>query len=167
MNIYNSTLGAQGNINLGSAYATDSGKVYMAADAKKWQTRVDFFYFFDSQSGNSHSIAAPNDGVLAAEAPGLINGWIVKNATKFKVVSMTEAEFDAIKSSAEINQKYSLSSAPEKSIAPTLGDGTVLQKSFILFKTVKNKSGAIKINSITETAVQKESSMSITVKVQR
>jgi hypothetical protein len=163
----NVTIGAQGNLTLGSAFASDSGKVYFAADAKKWQTRIDLFYIFDGSQGNAHSICAPNDGVLAAVSPGLVSGWTSKNATKFKLTTMTTAEFDAITDSDQIKQKWTTASGSESSIAPTLDDGSKLQQSYVLFKTVKTKYGVIQITSITETTTQKESSMFIKVKVER
>ena len=162
----NITLGAQGNISYGSAFASDSGVVDMTTDAKKWQARVDFLYIFDGTSGNAHAIVAPNDGVLASVAPGLISGWSQKNATKFKKISLTPAEFDAIISGDVIRQKWTTSSSSESSIASTLDDGSKLQQSYVVFKTVKTKYGIIQVTTINEAAVQKESSMIINVKVE-
>ena len=159
------TLGAQANATLGSAFASDSGVVYKVADAKKWQNRIDFIYFFDNVSGNAHTIAAPNDGILASVAPGLISGWLVKNATKFKEITMTASEFDAITTSGPITQKFDTSPGSPLSLATTLDDGSKLQQTYIVFRTAKSKDGIIQITSITETTLQ--SSMSIKVKIER
>ena len=80
---------------------------------------------------------------------------------------MSSTEFDAITTSAPIKQKYATAAGSELSIAPTLDDGSKLDQSYVLFKTVKGKYGIVQITSITETAVQKESSMFIKVKIER
>jgi hypothetical protein len=162
VNTYTSTLGAQGNLTLGSSYATDSGKVYMTADAKKYQGRIDFLYFYDdAATANAHSIAAPNDNVLAG-VTSLVKGWSVFNATKFKLITMTEPEFDAITSSVDIKKEYSTAPGAVLSIAAKLTNQT-----YYAFITVQNKSGIIQITNINEATAKKESSMSIKVKVQR
>lgn len=127
------TMGSHNDDN-GSFYATATNTVYNIADATAHQAEVDFLFYLGAQ--NLSSIASPAD--TDANTVYAITDWTTKNATLFAETEMTVAEFDAIGDSYEF---------PEFTSA--LSGITHLETNNILmFKTVNDKLGYIKVNSI-------------------
>jgi hypothetical protein len=118
----------------GSFYASASKTVYGIADATANQSAIDFLFYLGASNGSA--IASPAD----ADANTVFDlaSWTTKNETIFVKTAITAAEFDAI---------------GETYVFPELTDGTsgitsLANGNVILFKTVNDKMGLIKINSI-------------------
>lgn len=127
------TMGSHNDDN-GSFYSSVTTAVYNIADATEAQNIIDFCFYLGVTNGSA--IASPADA--DANTVYDIAGWTTKNATLFTKLDMTPEEFDAI---------------GESFVFPEITEGsssiTHLQTNDILmFKTVNEFPGLIKVNSI-------------------
>lgn len=118
----------------GSFYSTTTNLTYNITEATANQEKIDFLFYLGVTNGST--IASPAD--IQANTVYDITGWTTKNETLFADSEMTASEFDAIGS------EYVF---PE--FTETLTDIKHLENNdVIMFKTVDNKLGFIKVNSI-------------------
>lgn len=118
----------------GSFYSTANQMVYNIADATANQASIDFLFYLGVTNGST--IASPADA--DANTVYAITGWTTKNGTLFNSTQITAAEFDAI------GTVYQFPEFSGNLTAVTqLSSGDV-----IMFKTVGDKLGLIKVNEI-------------------
>lgn len=156
----NVILGDQDNNTAGSFFASDEGMVYMQAEAKTNQERIDFLYYNDGV--NFASIAAPNDtyaGVIYNNATTGLQTWTTLNPTKFKVTTLTNNNFNAITTSAQIVTASILPTQPNQMDINNLEDGDILA-----FETAGDIYGLIRIDEIIATGDDR--TIKLTVKIQ-
>ena len=122
------------NDNYGSFYSTSSNHTYNITDAGANQSKIDFLFYKGVTNGPT--IASPAD--VQANAVYDITGWTTKNATLFMETSIDAATFDAIES------EYTFP-AFENTTSDITG---IVNNQVIMFQTVDNKLGLIKISSI-------------------
>lgn len=140
----NVVLGDQDNNTLGSFFASDEGAVYMQAEAKENQERIDFLYYNDGV--NFASLAAPNDtyaGVIYNNASNGLQTWTTLNPTKFKVTTLTNNNFNLITTSAQIVTASILPTQPNQSDINNLEVGDILA-----YETAGDVYGLIRIDEI-------------------
>ena len=127
------TMGSHNDDN-GSFYSTTTNETYSITTATANQEKIDFLFYLGVTNGSS--IASPAD--VDANTVYAINDWTTKNATLFAKTEMTVAEFDAIVDKCVF---------PE--FTSTLSGITNLETNNILmFRTVNDELGYIKVNSI-------------------
>ncbi|NQU33436.1 MAG: hypothetical protein HQ521_09400 [Bacteroidetes bacterium] len=127
------TMGSYNDDN-GSFYSTVTNQVYNKADATDNQSKIDFLFYLGAQ--NASTIASPAD--IQAKAVFEIANWTIHNETLFAETTITDTEFDAI------GDSYLF---PE--FTGTLTDVNHLESGdVIMFKTVDNRLGLIKVSSI-------------------
>ncbi len=157
INTYNMmVMGAQGNAN-GNAFASFNGTLYSLADAKANANKVDWLYYNDAT--DFASIASPADAHAAAIFNNATNGlqtWVVKNATRFKLIT-DAVDFDAITNDAPI--LVQTASGVTETRIPSLSAGKL-----IAFITQAGKSGIIRVESVTGA---NDGTMTMSVKVQK
>ncbi len=122
------------NDDAGSFYSTVTTAVYNIADATEAQTIIDFLFYLGATNGST--IASPAD--TDANTVYAINDWTTKNATLFVKTDMTAAEFDAI---------------GDTFVFPEFTNGTsgitnLATNDILMFKTVNDFLGLVKVNSI-------------------
>ena len=122
------------NDNYGSFYSTSSNQTYNITDAGANQSKIDFLFYKGATNGPT--IASPAD--IQANAVYDITGWTTKNATLFMETSIDAAAFDAIES------EYTFPTF-ENTTSDIMG---IVNNQVIMFQTVDNKMGLIKISSI-------------------
>jgi len=127
------TMGSHNDDN-GSFYSTVTTAVYNISDATAAQDIIDFCFYLGATNGST--IASPADA--DANTVYAINDWTTKNATLFTKLDMTAAEFDAI-GDTFIFPEFT----GETSSITHLATNDVL-----MFKTVNDFFGLIKVNSI-------------------
>ena len=91
-------MGAQGSIGYGSFYSVDLGEVMFVAAARTNQGKVDFAYYYGSNT--KATIGCPSDkdlGEIAytAGTNGKTSQWTTKNTTKFIKCEATAANIEA------------------------------------------------------------------------
>ena len=118
----------------GSFYSTANKTVYSIADAAAIQSDIDFLFYLGATNGST--IASPADST--ANTVYAIDGWTTKNETLFAATDMTAAEFDAIGDVYEFPEFTGDLSGIENLVAENV----------IMFKTVNDKLGFIKVNQI-------------------
>ena len=118
----------------GSFYSTVNKLVYNIADATANQSDIDFLFYLGAANGST--IASPADE--DANSVYAISDWTTKNATMFATTSITADEFDAI---GDIYDFPAFTG--DISGITNLESGNV-----IMFKTVADKLGLIKVNQI-------------------
>lgn len=151
-------LGAQGNTT-GSSFASMDGTVYELADAKANSEKIDWMYFYGAT--NLATLASPDDDAAAQVFNGEPNGlqnWDTKNATRFKLTTLSGADFNAINTSVQLVTAATLPTAPVETKINNLSAGKVLA-----FETWDEKYGLIRIDAVSGTS---DGSITITVKVQ-
>lgn len=127
------TMGSHNDDN-GSFYSTANNMVYNIADATANQTDIDFLFYLGTVNGST--IASPEDA--DANSVYAITDWTTKNATMFATTEMTADDFNAI------GDVYDFSAfTGDLSGITQLESGDV-----IMFKTVNDKLGLIKVNSV-------------------
>ena len=160
INTYTATLlGDQGNLNVGSYYASSNNAVYLSSSAAAHSSSIDMVYYYGST--NQATLAAPNDPTINGGSGNLSLGTILnpKNETIFRTTSITASDFDAINNDAIFNTL----SGTDLTKVNTLDIGNV-----IAFKTVTGKVGLIKVtNLVAGTSGVTNGSITITVKVQQ
>lgn len=118
----------------GSFYSTVNKLVYNIADASANQADIDFLFYLGATNGST--IASPADE--DANTVYAITDWTTKNATLFTDTELTAEAFDAI--------------GAEYVFPEFTGDLTDINNleagSVIMFKTVGDKLGLIKVNQI-------------------
>ncbi len=122
------------NDDAGSFYSTVTTAVYNIADATQGQEIIDFLFYLGATNGST--IASPADA--DANTVYAIEDWTTKNATLFVKTDMTAAEFDAIGDTFVF---------PEFTGGAS-GITNLATNDILMFKTVNNFLGLIKVNSI-------------------
>lgn len=122
------------NDDKGSFYSTANKTVYSIANAASNQGSIDFLFYLGASNGSA--IASPAD--VDANTVFDLASWTTKNATMFVMTTITAAEFDAI------GDTYVF---PELT-ADLSGITSLTNGNVIMFKTVNNKMGLVKINTI-------------------
>ncbi len=122
------------NDDFGSFYASQTNTVYNIADAANNQSMIDFLFYKGVQ--NAATIASPADA--DANTVYDIQNWETKNATLFQETDITAEDFDAIETEFDFPDFTG-----ELSDINNLEAGDV-----IMFKTVENMLGLIKINEL-------------------
>ncbi len=123
------------NDDYGSFYSNTTHMTYSIAEASAQQADIDFLYYYGAM--NLGTIASPADE--QANTVYAIGNWSVKNATLFAATDLTVAEFDAIGDTYQFPAFTGSASSYNQ-----LEAGDV-----IMFKTVGEKVGYIKINEVT------------------
>jgi len=123
------------NDDYGSFYSTVNQAAYNIADAGTRQADIDFLYYLGAVNGSS--IASPADPT--ANTVYAMGSWTVKNETLFSSTSLTAGDFDAI-GNTYLFPAFTGTASSITQLA--VGD-------VIMFKTVGQKLGLIKINEIT------------------
>lgn len=139
--------GDQVNNSAGSFFATSNGTVYTQAQAKANDSLVDLLYYYGAT--NKATIANPTDASAATIFDNATTGlqtWVVKNNTQLRSTLLTAEMFNAISADSTLTKLYTASAIGTALTATTdLAAGDV-----IAFKTVKNKSGFLKVVNIVE-----------------
>lgn len=175
---YYDTLGAQSNPDYGSSFSTSTGEVFLVAEAKTNQSKVDFIYIFDNKGSSPRpytaTLAAPSNTEMfgtnnASQYPVFdVHTWTVQNETYFKQIpegTISKNEFDNLTSN-QIQGHYSNSSSTPKDIALFLHDANGYPSpSVYVFKTSKNKYGMFMVNHVG--GYDPAGYMVLTVKVQK
>lgn len=148
INTYSAKIfGDQSNNSAGSFFATSNGTVYTQANAKANDSIVDLLYYYGAT--NMATIANPSDadaGTIFNNATTGLQTWTTKNNTQLRETILTAEVFNAISADSTLTQLYTASATGSAMTeATSLAAGDV-----IAFKTVKNKSGFIKVVSIVE-----------------
>jgi len=124
----------------GSSFASIDGSVYTLAQAFANQAAVDFLYWWGAAT--SATIGAPDDPNANAVYTG-VNGlpnWTTKNPTRFKSVSLTAVDFDAIDDGTDL---VANATGSDQTRIPSLAVNNVIG-----FITVTGKHGLIKVTNI-------------------
>jgi hypothetical protein len=122
------------NDDYGSFYSTVNKVTYSIAEAGTHQADVDFLFYQGAQNGTT--IASPADA--QANDVYAMGSWTIKNATMFATTSLTAEQFDAIGTT----YTFPAFEGTDSSITG-MEVGQV-----IMFETVGNKLGLIKINQV-------------------
>ncbi len=163
INVYtNKTLGGQENINEGSFFATDSGKVYKSVQISTsvaMQSRIDLVFFYGSMNGST--IGAPSDSIVKVAHDGntSLPNWSVKNTTLFSSQNISLTKFDSLSNDSILKTLDSASFSLTR--VPTLMAGKVLA-----FKTTTGKIGMMHVVS-TAGNMGINRTMTVNVKVQK
>lgn len=150
-------LGSWNNLDIGSSFASVNGNVYKLNEAFANQTIIDFMYWWGEST--AATLGAPNDpnaALVFNTGNYALTNWTTKNATKFKMTTMTGAQFDAVTDSGPCIEN---AAGAEGTRAGALADDQVVG-----FVTVTGKHGLIKVNEITEGS---SGSIKIDVKVEK
>jgi len=148
-------LGSYDNTTIGSSFASSTGNVYKLADAKTNAVKVDWLYYYGVS--NLATLAAPDDASAATIFNSATNGlqtWSVRNATRFRLAT-EGAVWDNITTAADI---AAAATNTTETYVNLLEVGNI-----VVFKTVGNKLGIMKIDGIT---AGKAGTIKYTVKVQ-
>ena len=122
------------NDDFGSFYSTTTNQVYNITEASANQSKIDFLFYKGTTNGPT--IASPAD--VQANTVYDIIGWTTKNATMFMETSISASDFDAI------GDEYTF-----PTFENTSSDINQIESNdVIMFQTVDNKLGLIKLNSI-------------------
>jgi hypothetical protein len=157
---WTATLGAHQSTT-GSSFASITGDVWQMDVAKTNSALVDFVYYYGAS--NHATIAAPDDETAATVFNNPNNGlatWTTLNSTRFKMTSLTAANFDAITDDSDIVTNAANTTDKSENL---LEVGKVIAFSTDADKTDGSKMGLIKITSIDPVAT---GTMGIVVKVQ-
>lgn len=157
---WTATLGAHQSAT-GSSFASITGTVYQMDDAKTNSGLIDFLYYYGAN--NLASIASPDDADAATVFNNPNNGlstWATLNSTRFKMTSLTAANFDAMTDDSDIITSATGASDTDEN---QLAVGKVIAFVTDADKAGGSKMGLIKIISITVGATE---TMQIAVKVQ-
>lgn len=119
----------------GSFYSTVNKEVYSITEASAIMSDIDFLFYLGAT--NASSIASPFDADAQVVYPAIAD-WTTKNETLFATTDITVEQFDAITDSYVF---------PE--FADEMTGITQLEaNNVIMFLTVNDKFGLIKVNSI-------------------
>ena len=147
-------MGAQ-SATTGSSYATSNNTVYKVTEVLANANIIDMIYYYqDGGSGNLAEIFSPkssNAGTL-----NTIKDMNPKRDTKFKKVTMTEAEFNAIENDGKIVE---VATGLTESVVTQLAIGNV-----VAFVTDDDRLGLFRVSAL---ATGASGSITINVKVQK
>lgn len=131
----NVLMGSHNDDENGSFYSTVKKQVYKKDDAANNQAYIDFLFYLGVNNGST--IASPADSEAKTVYP-TIASWTTKNATLFATTNITTEDFNAI------GDKYEF-----PKFTSNLSDINHLEAgNVIMFKTVGEKLGLIKVNQI-------------------
>ncbi len=156
-------LGGQTNSTLGSFYSSSEDSIYFTAGAGLNQSKIDFIYYFGSQTNDSSVIASPIDPVFNnpddQNPHKSVKTWTVKNNTMFLKLAVSESAFtNMVNDSLLINELDSNVTAT-KITKLKIGD-------VVGFKTATGKLGAYRVRAINNVdAISR--AITIDVKVQQ
>lgn len=153
-------LGSYLNTSAGSFLATVTGTVYTQATAFETanQSKIDMLYYFGAT--NKATLAAPNDDDAATIYNNATTGlqkWTTKNATKFKMTTLTAAQFTSVTTDTELMAAFDAVAGTGDSFSKELAIGKV-----VAFKTAAGKYGLANVTALVENA---NGSIKILVKV--
>lgn len=133
----NVTLGSW-NDPIGSFYDAELGGVYTRSEAKDNPALIDFLFYLGNTNGST--FASPADSAANTIDDLWLNQWEegTQNETLFEASTMTVSEFDFISTDFAFPDFTGTASSMTQLLADDI----------ITFKTVANKLGLIKINSI-------------------
>ncbi|HAH56630.1 MAG: hypothetical protein KUL83_10930 [Lentimicrobium sp.] len=129
----------------GSFFSSSEGLLYTVGQTKATpanQAKIDFVFFKGVENGNA--LASPDNPALATIQTLQVNGWTVKNQTRFNTTNISVSQFDAIGDSYSF-PNFNLSGT--KDIINQLVDTGEMGRVF-LFKTKDNKLGLVKIDDL-------------------
>lgn len=151
-------LGAQTNATEGSFLKTSDGTIYLQADAKTNAAAIDILYFYGAT--NLATLAAPSDtdaGSIFDNATTGLQTWTVKNPTSFKVTTLTQTNFNEVRTAGGAEAAYTGAAGTAASKANNLTSGKV-----VAFKTAAGKYGLAYVSALTTGAT---GSITLDVKV--
>lgn len=138
-------LGGQTNASLGSFYSTSEDSIYFTSAAGLNQSKIDFIYYFGSQTGDSSVIASPNDAVFNnpddQNPHKSVKTWTVKNNTTFLKLSITESVFTNMVNDSILVNDLDSNVTSTKITKLKIGD-------VVGFKTATGKLGAYRVRAI-------------------
>ncbi len=157
-------LGGQTNSTLGSFYSTSEDSIYFTTGAGLTinQPKIDFIYYFGSQTNDSSVIASPKDAVFNnpddQNPHKTVKTWTVKNNTLFLKLNTSAAAFMNMTNDSLLVNDLDSNVTATKITKLKVGD-------VIGFKTVTGKLGAYHVRAINNTdAISR--AITIDVKVQ-
>ncbi|MBO9698701.1 MAG: hypothetical protein J7604_00760 [Sporocytophaga sp.] len=148
-------LGNENHATIGSFYDAEANLVYTQANAKTNASLIDFVFYHGQTNGAS--MAAPSNSDAAAVFTGLTT-WSVRNATKFKSTSLTQADFNAVTGA---NVLADNASGATDTQVTNLAVGKVFA-----FTTVGGKSGLAYVKALSGSATA-SGTITIDVKIQK
>jgi hypothetical protein len=138
-------LGGQTNPSLGSFYSTTEDSIYFTTAAGLNQSKIDFIYYFGSQSNDSSVIASPKDPVFNnpddQNPHKSVKTWTVKNNTTFLKLSIAESVFANMVNDSLLIHELDSNVTATKITKLKTGD-------IIGFKTASGKLGAYRVKAI-------------------
>jgi hypothetical protein len=141
----------------GSSFASINGDVYTMQEAYNNQPIIDFLYWWGGST--DATVGAPDDAnaqLVFTGTYGLQNWTVAKNATRFKLTTLTAAEFDAV---TDATPCIDNASGADQTRIPNLVIGQVFG-----FLSVTGKHGLIKVDAINPEAA---GDITIDVKVEK
>ncbi len=123
-------------------------------------TAIDFGYC--SRSGGFNKIISPNSqdatDIYATQWTGnggteQITNWTKRNATKFRITTITDLAFGAVLNSTSQSQMVNMIASEVKKGEPTFDNITLADKQVILFKTESGSYGLLLVSSPTGSVV--------------
>lgn len=163
-------------VNPGSSfYSVQEDKLYNLTTAKANSAKIDFCHALRSSANGGRIICAPlsDDANAIFDADGTnpdrISQWAVKNATKFKSIVLSEAQFTALASAADLTAQTGAANTITDPALTTLDNGTTF--AFVL---ANGKRGIARVTAVTGPAVfttgagsANEGSITLSVKVEK
>lgn len=138
-------LGGQTNASLGSFYSTTEDSIYFTTAAGLNQSKIDFIYYFGSQTGDSSVIASPKDVVFNnpddQNPHKSVKTWTVKNNTTFLKLAITESAFTNMVNDSILVNDLDSNVTATKITKLKIGD-------VVGFKTAAGKLGAYRVRAI-------------------
>ncbi len=140
-------LGGQTNSSLGSFYATSEDSIYFTAGAGLTinQPKIDFIYYFGSQTNDSSVIASPNDVVFNKpddqNPHKTVKTWTIKNNTLFLKLNTSPSAFINMMNDSLLINELDSNVTATKITKLKVGD-------VVGFKTVTGKLGAYHVRAI-------------------
>lgn len=140
-------LGGQTNSSLGSFYSTTEDSIYFTSTAglTNNQVKIDFIYYFGSQTGDSSVIASPKDAVFNnpddQNPHKTVKTWTVKNNTLFLKLGIDAATFTNMRNDSLLINELDSNVTATKITKLKVGD-------VVGFKTSTGKLGAYLVRAI-------------------
>lgn len=161
-------IGGQSNATLGSFYDADGNNVYKYAETRETHSaKVDFLFFYGET--NKYAIAAMDDADANTAFSAALNVtnalsavMPTRNATKFKVTTLTAAQFDEIANVEQLANAYG-EVAADGSKVNNLEAGKVF--AFVQASSRGSKKGLVKVVETSGTSGTNRA-ITITVKIE-
>jgi hypothetical protein len=157
-------MGGQTNTTLGSFMDAETGTVYTETAGFNNSGLIDLVYYFGTTNGAS--FAAPNDATAQSvhtqgtpAGPNELPNWSIKNATKFKLTTISHNEFD------DSNNDSLIIANVGSDLTASAVTGLTEDK-VVGFTTVGGKKGLILIEAITGDTGDNRA-VEVTVKIQK